>query len=260
MMIDNVTVFHFSPNGSTRKTALNVIQGLGSIPVKEVDLSDFKTRWTKTAVDANTLAVFAFPVYSGRLPQVAKEIFNHFSSEGALAVAIVVYGNRDYDDALLELKNNLITCGFKPMAAAAFIAEHVMNSQVGNQRPDSADFEKQVAFGQKIKAKIDGLKNSSEASVEVSGNFPYREQSDFPIAPTVNDTCNSCMKCVKSCPVCAIDPVNPTRTDPFRCILCLRCVKICPNNARAITSPKFMLTIEKLGLMCTVRKEPSLFI
>lgn len=260
MMVDNVTVFHFSPNGTTRKTAMNIIQGLNYSHIEEVDLSDFKTRWTKTKVSATSLAVFAFPVYSGRLPQVAKEIFNHYSSEGALAVAIVVYGNRDFEDALLELKNNLVSCGFRPIAAAAFIAEHAMNPRIATQRPDAADFEKQVAFGKQIKAKIAGINHLSEASVEVSGHFPYRDQTDLPIAPSTNGDCDNCMLCVENCPVCAIDPVNPTRTDPFRCILCLRCVKICPKNARAITHEKYILATEMLLMMTGVRKEPSLFI
>ena len=260
MMIDKVTLFHFSPNGLTRKTALNVIKGLGSVHVDEVDLSDFKTRWTKTKVSANSLAVFAFPVYSGRLPQIAKEVFNHFSSEGALAVALVVYGNRDFEDALLELKNNLIHCGFVPMAAAAFIAEHAMNPLLGSHRPDSTDLEIQVTFGKQIKEKIDGIVNPSEVSIEVSGHYPYRELSDLPIAPTLIGTCDHCMQCAENCPVCAIDPVDPARTDAFRCILCLRCVSICPNKARAVTNEKYTLSIEKLALMYRTRKEPSLFI
>ena len=40
------------------------------------------------------------------------------------AVCVVVYGNRAYDDALLELKDILTERGCRPIAGAAFIGEH----------------------------------------------------------------------------------------------------------------------------------------
>lgn len=38
---------------------------------------------------------------------------------GTPAIAVCVYGNRDYDDALIELKDAIEANGFKTVAAAA---------------------------------------------------------------------------------------------------------------------------------------------
>ncbi len=55
------------------------------------------------------------------------------------AIAVVTYGNRDYEDALLELQTILEQNGFVVIGAAALIAEHSIVHSVGHDRPDEAD-------------------------------------------------------------------------------------------------------------------------
>ena len=61
---------------------------------------------------------------------------------GALAVPIVLFGNRNFDDALAELRDILAGDGFYPLAAGAFVGEHSFSRVLGAGRPDAADFAK----------------------------------------------------------------------------------------------------------------------
>ena len=69
-------------------------------------------------------------------------------SNGAPAIIVCVYGNRDYDDALLELKDIIEDKGFKVVSAAAFIAQHSIFPQVGMNRPDENDMKLAVEFSE----------------------------------------------------------------------------------------------------------------
>lgn len=45
----------------------------------------------------------------------------------AIAIPIVLFGNRNYDDALIELRNLLEEDGFNTIAAGAFVGEHAFS-------------------------------------------------------------------------------------------------------------------------------------
>lgn len=47
---------------------------------------------------------------------------NSIKGNGVLAIGVVVYGNRNFDDALIELRYILELDGFTVIARAAFIA------------------------------------------------------------------------------------------------------------------------------------------
>ena len=117
------------------------------------------------------------PVYGGRLPAVAIERFERIKAAGTLAVPVVVYGNREFEDALLELKNLALELGFQPVAGGAFVGEHSFeteDSPIAHGRPDGQDAQKAVDFGAKTKDKVAALA-SPEAlgELEIPGRFPY---------------------------------------------------------------------------------------
>ncbi|NIT57570.1 MAG: ferredoxin, partial [Aliifodinibius sp.] len=59
-------------------------------------------------------------------------------------VCVVVYGNRGYEDALLELKNTMTKSGGIPVACAAYIGEHSYSSSetpIARARPDTKDLD-----------------------------------------------------------------------------------------------------------------------
>lgn len=260
MKYKKVTLMYFSPSGTTKKTLENIAKGLEVENIVHLDLTDFDKRWERRTFEKDELVLFGMPVYEGRLVVTAKEIFNRTVANETPCVPIVVYGNRAYEDALLELKNKSEKCGFKTIAAAAFIAEHSIIDNLATNRPDKSDAKKQIEFGKQISEKIEEIKDLNGLNIKVPGDFPYKESRDLPISPTADDKCNSCGKCVSVCPVKAIDPHKPSRTDNFRCILCGNCIKVCPENARDIRVKKLKLMKKYVRIIARKRKEPEIFI
>ncbi len=52
---------------------------------------------------------------------------------------MVLYGNRNFDDGLMELRNVMRDNGFYPIAAGAFVGEHSFSTILGAGRPDGED-------------------------------------------------------------------------------------------------------------------------
>ncbi len=149
MNITKWIVAHFSPTGGTKKVADGIAAGFGS-PVADVDLTKDIPELTMGEGEA-LMAVL--PVYAGRVPQIALTRLSAIKGRGHKAVAVVVYGNREFDDALLETKNALEAQGFCVVAAAAFIAEHSIIRSVAAGRPDLEDEKIARQFGAYIAAK-----------------------------------------------------------------------------------------------------------
>lgn len=57
------------------------------------------------------LCVIAVPVYGGRVAATALQRLQRLKGNGSPAILVVVYGNRDYEDALLELRNTAVQLG-----------------------------------------------------------------------------------------------------------------------------------------------------
>ena len=92
---------------------------------------------------------------------------------------VVVYGNREYEDALLELKNLAIEQGFSRVAAGAFIGEHSYSrdsTPIAVGRPDEADLNKAKEFGERVLKKLlDNRELDHLPTLEVPGNFPIKK-------------------------------------------------------------------------------------
>lgn len=260
MNIEKVNLVYFSPTGNTKKTVENIARGIG-LDTIEYDLTSPEERDKKYSFDENDLVIIGAPVYSGRIPKLVEELFSGLSAQKSPAILVVTYGNREYDDALLELKNLSKTKGFIPIAAGAFIGEHTYSSIIANNRPDQSDIEKMICFGKQIKQKLQDSESFDE-DLEVKGNYPYKKVNrSSAIAPETNDYCTNCMVCVKKCPTKAISNDNPKQIDMSKCIMCFACVKNCPVNAKDVQIKAFWDKIKSLELACSsIRKEPELFL
>jgi hypothetical protein len=124
MDINAAKLIYFSPTQTTRKIIEGISQGLQFANLEHVNLTLPAAETQKFPVFSDDLALIGSPVYSGRLPAVAISRFRKLKGNGAPAVIVVVYGNRAYEDALLELRDVALEAGFKPIAAGAFIGEH----------------------------------------------------------------------------------------------------------------------------------------
>lgn len=251
----NVYKMVFSPTGGTMKAADMVAQTLAD-EVTLVDLCDSKKDFRNLVLNEDDVAVIAVPSYGGRVPTTAVARLSKCRGNGARAVLMAVYGNRAYEDTLLELQDTVKEAGFKVVAAIAAVAEHSIAHQFATGRPDAQDQQLLETFAQSIKEK---LASGELSAPHLPGNRPYKTSS-VSMVPKATKACVSCGLCAQKCPVQAIDRLYPQNVDKKACISCMRCVTICPQHARTIHPIMQFAAGLALKKACSQRKEAELFI
>ena len=251
MNIEKWIIAHFSPTGGTKKVADAIAAGF-TIPVVEMDLTKADSIVT---LGENDALMAVLPVYAGRVPQVSLERLSALKANGQKAVAVVVYGNREYDDALLETKDALETNGFQVIAAAAFIAEHSIARSIAAGRPDAEDEALCRQFASDVMAKADDA-----APIQVPGNTPYKELKPSAFHPAVDENCVKCGACAQQCPVGAILLDDPSQTNNEICINCMRCVEACPESSRTLPNAFLNMITQMLNQNAAGYKKPTIFL
>lgn len=246
----------FSPTGGTRKVA-DLITGLLPGDRVPVDLTVRPAMLPDTTLTGEDLAVLAVPSYGGRVPAPAAERIAALSGNGARAVLVCVYGNRAYEDTLVELQDLARQAGFRPEAGLAAVAEHSIARQFAAGRPDEEDRRQLESFGRQIAAK---LAAGTDAEPALPGNRPYRKAGGAGLVPRPTAACNGCGTCARECPVEAIHPRNPKRVNTTACLSCMRCVSVCPRQARKVNSVLLAAVGLALRKVCTARRENQLFL
>lgn len=193
---------------------------------------------------ADDIIVIAVPVFGGRVPAFALQQLTALHGQNTSAIAVAAYGNRAYEDALLELSDSLTSQAFRVIAAAAVLSEHSMLRSVAAGRPDADDLAQLTDFAKKISAKP---LTEAPALTNIPGNRPYKDWQPMPVVPQVSDSCIRCGLCSATCPTQAIPSGQPHTTDPQKCILCLRCTTICPQQARSLPQQAQALIAQKLA-------------
>lgn len=277
---DATHLVFFSPTHTSAKIARAVGDGIGMERRMETDLTLDES--ADPIEITNALTVIAAPVYGGRVAPVALKRLKRLKGNNAPAILIAVYGNRDYEDALIELRDTAVELGFTPLSAGAFIGEHsysTTNMPIAAGRPDASDLQIAFHFGQdslkKLKEKttitspelqaICKLKSLDDklsillSSFFIKGTSPYKiVQAGKPACPVCTEACFVCGECVEVCPTHAISiskDGSQIETDINRCIKCCACVKECPNEARVFHTPFAAILHEKFN----TRREPELF-
>ncbi len=254
--MNKLYVITFSPTGGTQRVAECIASGISDDFIR-IDLCEKQFDAASLCLCAEDLCIIAVPSFAGRVPPTAAERIQLIAGSGAMSVAVAVYGNRAYEDTLIEMKDLLTGCGFRTIAAIAAIAEHSMLRNYASGRPDAADRAQLSEFGKRIAAAAKSCSVSSDLSVP--GNTPYRPIGAF-LKPIVNENCIACGVCADMCPVGAIPADTPSSTDTDACISCVRCVSVCPVQAR-ILDPNTLAAVEqRIGPALSGRKENELFI
>ena len=218
----------FSPTGGTKRAADILAEEIG-LKRQVIDLTRMDTVYSDISISPEDVCLAAVPSYGGRVPQAAAERIRQIKGSGARAVIVCVYGNRAYEDALLELKDILEECGFEVTAAAALVAQHSMVPEVGAGRPDEEDQKEILEFGRKVREK---LEKGSHGAVEIPGNRPYKDEMEIPATPMSAPSCTKCGRCAMACPTDAIRIEDgQVMTEKESCILCMACKAACPEHA-----------------------------
>lgn len=246
----------FSPTGGTKKAADCLVGALEG-EVTTVDLTDSKQDFTAVSLAKEDVAVISVPSYGGRVPAVAAERLGKVHGNGARAVLVCVYGNRAYEDTLVELEDTAKQAGFQVIAAVAAIAEHSIARQFAASRPDAQDEALLSDFAKQIRQK---LSQEILSAPEIPGNRPYKKAGGAGMVPKPTKACTNCGACAAACPVQAIDTADPKKVNDKACISCMRCIAVCPHDARRANPVMLAAVGVALKKVCSERKECELFL
>ena len=224
MKLEKIWAIYFSGTGTTRRTVERIAGGIASrlnLPAESVDFSRPAVRQETLGFGEMDLVVFGTPVYAGRVPNVLLPFLQErIVGGGALAVPVVLFGNRNYDDALIELRNILAADGMHPIAAGAFVGEHSFSRVLGADRPNAEDKVLMDEFAARVAELAAGLDAAPVKSVAVRGQEPLRpyytprDRAGNPInilkvkPKTDLSRCDGCGLCADLCPMGSIDPAD----------------------------------------------------
>lgn len=233
---------YFSAKLTTKKYVESIANAINIANTTFHDMTS-ATTIDDIEIPASSIAIFAAPVYAGRIPAVAAERFARFNGKHTPAIIFCTYGNRAFDDALLELKDLVTANGFKVISAAAFVACHSIFPNIAAGRPFAYDIKDATDFASKSIQVLTSLGSIANApNVMIPGKHPYRPiENTFFFAPKRHKhLCDHCGTCARLCPTKAID-AETLDIDTAQCISCGHCIAVCPNHAKNFGGVKYQV-------------------
>ena len=252
--IMNLRTIYFSATHTSEKVAKAISQSIaGEFVAEDITFHELKN----TDFATNDLLLVAVPVYGGGVAPVALKQLEAIRGNNTPAVVVVVYGNRNFEGAAVQLSDFLTERGFVVVAATAFVGEHSYSTDenpIAVGRPNVGDIADARRFGALVREKlalskeavdVSALKcpDSGEENVKAFVEFVkgyQAEQAKNPVKllPTTDEEkCVMCGVCVDVCPTSAIDREDVSVVDATQCIKCCACVKECPKEAKILNSP-----------------------
>ena len=249
MKYDKVTAAYFSPTGNSKKVANCIAETIG----KEIENIDITVMASDAEFTGEDFVILSAPVYAGRIPNVARERFSRFKGNNTPSIIVATYGNREFDDALLEMADMLREQGFVIKGAAGVIGRHTYG-EIQMERPDENDLAECREFGAKAAAS-----EKVWPEFEIPGNRPYREGAGKgKFHPITAENCVKCGLCVRNCPVNAIAEDCMSVGD--ECISCFRCIRSCPLTAKHMDTEAYNKFAAEFTEKLKVRKENTFFL
>jgi ferredoxin len=266
MKISRIRAVFFSPTGTTEDVVRAMVRAGGAVPVEMIDITTPASRKRRLEVRDDELLIAGAPVYMGRVPSLTREFFASLKADNSPAVPVVVYGNRAFENSLLELSDMLKERGCVIAGAAAFVGEHSFSSAerpIASGRPDQDDLALAGEFGRLLMEKLISASSAGAiGSGPVPGVRPYGGTTqiwdeDF-IA--LKDSCRQCGLCASVCPAGAVDPGNAAAVDTVKCVTCCACIKKCPARAKEMKPGKVMEASVRLNSLFSEPKKSIYFI
>lgn len=261
MNIKNIHLVYYSATFSTRRIVREIASQFEK-PIKEYDITSDVPKNDVSLDSDGDLLIVGVPSYAGRVPEMAAQSLKRFLGNNTPAIIVCAYGNRAYDDTLIELKDIVEAHGFKLVSAAAVIAQHSIFPKMAEGRPDADDMEKLHEFAVNSKELLSQISKMSAVSrLMVKGNRPYRDTKPIPLHPEGSKSkCTSCHACAKMCPVGAISMEEPYKTNEKKCISCGRCIVVCPEHARHFGGLLYKTASWKFEKDYAEPKQPEFFL
>ena len=244
----------FSPTGGTERVAKTITQNWSQVDTSDLSAPD--TKYTDICFESDSLVVIAMPSFGGVAPQLALDRLAMIKGNGAKCAVAAVYGNRAYEDTLVQMEDYAQNAGFQVIAAISAVAEHSIIHEYAAGRPNLDDCKDLAEFGNRILEKATSNKLSKPS---VPGNRPYKKAGTG-MVPKADSSCTSCGLCAQKCPAGAISANTPGTTDKSKCISCMRCVSICPVQARKVSRLMTMIAAAAIKKACSVEKANELFL
>ncbi len=244
MSVNSVSVVYFSPTNTTRKAVQSIAEGTGLALKQEINATKPAVREASYSFASDELVVIGMPVYGGRIPACCFDLVKGLKGSKTPCVLVAMYGNRDYDHALIEMHSILEPNGFETMACGMFIGTHSYNEEIAKGRPNEADLAQAAEFG---KAVVEKIANGGKALTIFDLLKPQAGRRG--VAPIIDTAkCTQCGTCVAGCPSGAI--AEDYSTDPSKCIMCMACTRYCPVGAVAFAPEVGM---DKIAEGCMAR-------
>ena len=261
MKIRTTHLVYYSATFTTRRIMRAVADAFEGTAVKEYDITSGTVGDDVTLSGYDDLLIIGVPSYSGRVPHMAVAPINYFTGSDTPAIGVCVYGNRAFDDTLIELQNLVEQNGFKMVTAAAFVAQHSIFPTVAQDRPDESDMKLVRKFADDCQQVLRGIDQLADIThLKVEGNRPYRDTKPVPLHPKCNrGKCKTCLACARQCLTGAIPDSAPYKTDADKCIACGRCTVVCQQGARRFGGLLYNVAELKLRKAFATRKEPEVF-
>lgn len=271
--ITKVWAVYFTGTGNTQKTVCTVAKAACSklgCAYQEYDFSLPSARAEELVFAPTDLVVIGTPVYAGRVPNVLLPyLTKNIKGNGAACIPVVTYGNRNFDDGLMELRNLMMANGLTPIAGGAFVGEHSFSTVLGAARPDADDLTLAEQLGERAADKV--LAGAIDTAVPVEGEDPIRpyytprDRNANPInilkvkPKTDTDKCINCGLCAQICTMGSIDPQDVTSVTGI-CIKCCACVKRCPKGAKYYDDEGYLYHQHELEDLYARRGESKIFL